>query len=222
MSDLERLKFYVNKLKENGYKTQKAVGEALGSKEETRLSAILNGHVKIPADFEQKLINLDPSIVKDYKLFEDSLPKVYKSLSKGTPYYDVAFSGGWESGELFSTAQPAFYITSPDFERAEFACNLYGQSISRRIPNGAVIGLKKIDDWQMYFPTNELYAVVMKNDLRTVKIVKRSRDKKQLILLPDPLPEFNQTEYEPEEVDINFVSNFFQVVAWAQFEKIAM
>lgn len=222
MSDLERIKFYVKRLKDKKYRTQKAVGIALGEKEETRLSSILNGHVKAPRGLEKKLIALDPDIVKDYEEHLKTLPKESKSLSKGTPYYDVAFSGGWESGELFTTSKPAFYITSPDFERAEFACNLYGQSISRRIPNGAVIGLRKIEEWQMYFPTNELYAVVMKNDLRTVKIVKRSRDKKQLILLPDPLPEYNQTQYEPEEVDINFVSGFFQVVAWAQFEKIAM
>lgn len=141
---------------------------------------------------------------------------------KGVPYYDIDYAGGWSSDEIFCHVMPSFYITSPDFEKAEFACNLIGQSISRRIPHRAVIGLRQIFDWQTYFPTNEVYAVLMKNDLRTVKIVKRSKKEGYLTLIPDPLPEFNQTGYESEEVPVSFVSKMFQVVAWAQFERVAM
>lgn len=137
------------------------------------------------------------------------------------PYYDVDFSGGWQSEDLFSTEQPSFFITNPEFDRSEFACNLIGNSISRRIPHNAIIGLKEIKEWKVYFPTNEIYAVVMKNELRTVKIVKRHADKKNLILIPDPLDIYNQTGYEPEEVPIDFISKFFQVIAWGQFEKLA-
>lgn len=153
---------------------------------------------------------------------EISEQKELSSEFKGTPYYDVDFAGGWSSEEVFVNQLPSFYITSPDFEKAEFACNLIGQSISRRIPNRAVLGLRQIRDWEMYFPTNEVYAVLMKNDLRTVKIVKRSEKDGFLTLIPDPLPEFNQTIYEPEEVPVSFVAKMFQVVAWAQFERVAM
>lgn len=141
---------------------------------------------------------------------------------KGVPYYDIDYAGGWSSDELFSDQLPSFYITSPDFEKAEFACNLIGQSISRRIPHRAVIGLRQINDWETYFPTNEVYAVLMKNDLRTVKIVKRSNREGFLTLIPDPLPEYNQTVYENEEVPVNFIAKMFQIVAWAQFERVAM
>lgn len=138
------------------------------------------------------------------------------------PYYNVDFSGGWKSENLFTTHQPSFFITNPEFTRAEFACNLVGNSISRRIPHNAIIGLKEIKEWKVYFPTNEIYAVVMKNELRTVKIVKRSANKDFLTLIPDPLDIYNQTGYEPEEVPIDFIEKFFQVVAWGQFEKLAM
>jgi len=93
-------------------------------------------------------------------------------MSSGVPYYDVDFAGGWNSEELFANHLPTFSITSPDFKKAEFACNLIGNSISRRIPHRAIIGLKEIHDWEIYFPTNELYAVLMKNELCTVKVVK--------------------------------------------------
>lgn len=139
------------------------------------------------------------------------------------PYYDVDFAGGFNSAELFSNIMPSFYISSPTFERAEFACNLVGNSISNRVPNGSVIGLREINDWQVYFPTGEIYAVVLKNDLRTVKIVKRSKDdKNKILLIPDPKNEHNHIGYDVEEVDMDFVVKFFQVVAWASFERLAM
>ena len=168
----------------------------------------------------EKVFNVD---LAKYKNDENVQTKEVDSVrDNGVPYYDVDFAGGWSSEEVFVNQLPSFYITSPDFEKAEFACNLIGQSISRRIPNRAVLGLKQIRDWEMYFPTNEVYAVLMKNDLRTVKIVKRSEKDGFLTLIPDPLPEFNQTVYEPEEVPVSFVAKMFQVVAWAQFERVAM
>lgn len=153
------------------------------------------------------------------KIETQLMPK--DGIKNPVPYFNVDFAGGWNSEEIFSTSRPDFYISNPEFDRCEFACNLVGHSISRRIPNRSIIGLKQVDDWQTYFPTNELYGIVMKNDLRTVKIVKRSKNKNFLLLVPDPLPEYNQTQYEPEEVPIEFVERFYQIVAWAQFERLA-
>ena len=99
------------------------------------------------------------------------------SPSVKVPYYNVDFAGGWSSEGLFSQYKPSFFITMPDFERAELACNLIGNSISQRIKSGSIIGLRKLNDWQTYFPTNEVYAVVLKNDLRTVKLVRRAKEK---------------------------------------------
>ncbi|GIM51985.1 hypothetical protein CAPN004_10150 [Capnocytophaga cynodegmi] len=138
------------------------------------------------------------------------------------PYYDVDFAGGWTSAELFSQQKPSFVISSPDFARAEFACNLIGNSISNRIENGSIIGLRKVDEWQIYFPTNEIYGVVTKNGLRTVKIVKRSKEKGFLELIPDALPQYNNPPYEPELIPIDYVVEFYQVTAWAYFERLAM
>lgn len=140
---------------------------------------------------------------------------------EGTPYYDVDFAGGWNSDEIFSLGNPSFYIQSPDFRRAEFATNLVGNSVSKVIPSGAIIGLRQIEDWKTYFPTNELYGIITKNEMRTVKRVKRKKgDPNTLVLIPDPLEV--HSGYEPEELPIDFVSKMFQVVAWAMFERVAM
>lgn len=178
----------------------------ISSKNEKHILSTFIKNVNVSDNFSQK--NESQTIVSKNKV--------------EIPYYNVDFSGGWKSEDLFTTYQPSFFITNPEFTRAEFACNLIGNSISRRIPHNAIIGLKEIKEWKVYFPTNEIYAVVMKNELRTVKIVKRSANKDFLTLIPDPLDIYNQTGYEPEEVPIDFIEKFFQVVAWGQFEKLAM
>ena len=137
------------------------------------------------------------------------------------PYYDVDFAGGWSSEELFSQHKPSFFITIPDFKRAELACNLIGNSISQRIKSGSIIGLRKVNDWQTYFPTNEVYAVVTRNNLRTVKLVRRAKEKGFIELVPAPLPEYNDPPYQTEVVPQDYIIEFYQVVATAIVERIA-
>ncbi|MFV0189117.1 helix-turn-helix domain-containing protein [Empedobacter falsenii] len=183
-----------------------------------------SGETEISSKNEKHILSTfleDINISDNFSKVNDSQDITPKNKVE-IPYYNVDFSGGWKSENLFTTHQPSFFITNPEFTRAEFACNLVGNSISRRIPHNAIIGLKEIKEWKVYFPTNEIYAVVMKNELRTVKIVKRSANKDFLTLIPDPLDIYNQTGYEPEEVPIDFIEKFFQVVAWGQFEKLAM
>jgi|SRR5690554_4410135 len=148
--------------------------------------------------------------------------EIIDTTNKGVPYYDVDFSGGWSSTELFTTQKPSFFITSPDFYDAEFACNLFGPSVANSIPSGAIVGFKEVQDWKTYFPGGEFYGVVTKNNLRTVKIAKRIRgNNKELLLVPDP-SEIHKDRYEEETVPIDFIIGFYQVVAWAQFERIVM
>ena len=137
------------------------------------------------------------------------------------PYYDVDFAGGWNSDELFTQHKPSFFITIPDFKRAELACNPIGNSISQRIKSGSIIGLRKVNDWQTYFPTNEVYAVVMQNNLRTVKLVRRAKEKGFIELVPAPLPEYNDPPYQTETVPEDYIVEFYQVVAIAIVERIA-
>ena len=137
------------------------------------------------------------------------------------PYYDVDFAGGWSSEELFAQHKPSFFITIPDFKRAELACNLIGNSISQRIKSGSIIGLRKVNDWQTYFPTNEVYAVVTRNNLRTVKLARRAKEKGFIELVPAPLPEYNDPPYQTEVVPQDYIIEFYQVVATAIVERIA-
>ncbi|MFK8281677.1 XRE family transcriptional regulator [Capnocytophaga cynodegmi] len=186
------------------------------------------GQKNIPKKTLEILEQFFEQVSNEYESYEQedtSIPilrteEVISSVQ--VPYYDVDFAGGWTSAELFSQQKPLFIISSPDFARAEFACNLIGNSISNRIENGSIIGLRKVDEWQIYFPTNEIYGIVTKNGLRTVKIVKRSKEKGFLELIPDALPQFNNPPYEHELIPIDYIVEFYQVTAWAYFERLAM
>lgn len=225
-----RLKHFISYLKSNKHiETQKELGFNMGFETESGFSQVVNGKVPFSETLYSKLETLYPFIDVEWlrtgegsMLKGDGKPEIIKEEKGKIPYYDVDFAGGWSTEELFTNAMPAYYISAPEFAKSEFACNLRGNSISNRIKSGAIIGLKEISDWEIYFPTNELYAVITKNDLRTVKIVKWGKDKKYLELIPDPLPEFNNPPYETETIPVDFVSKMFQVVAWGYYERLVV
>ena len=192
-----------------------------------KLKAYDNGDEDMPDDILEAFENLFQRIENEYNESDeqdDTLPVLITDemvSNVKVPFYEVDFTGGFTSPEMFSEVKPSFVISSPSFAGADFACVLIGNSMSRRIKNGSVIGLKKIEEWWEYFPTNEIYAVVTKNWLRTVKIVKRSKKEGYIDLIPDPLPEYNNPEYETETIRMDYVVGFYKVIAHAFFERMS-
>ena len=191
------------------------------------LKAYDNGSKEMPDDILEAFENLFERIENEYNEREEdntSIPVLITDdmvSNVKVPFYEVDFAGGFTSPEMFSEVKPSFIISSPSFAGADFACILTGHSMSRRIKNGSVIGLKKINEWWEYFPTNEIYAIVTKNGLRTVKIVKRSSESGYIDLIPDPLPEYNNPPYETETIRMEYIIGFYQVVAHAFFERMS-
>lgn len=192
-----------------------------------KLKAYDNGSKEMPDDILEVFENLFQRIENEYNESEEENTTIPVLITDDmvsnvkVPFYEVDFAGGFTSPEMFSEVKPSFVISSPSFSGADFACVLTGNSMSRRIKNGSVIGLKKINEWWEYFPTNEIYAIVTKNGLRTVKIVKRSSQSGYIDLIPDPLPEYNNPSYETETIRMEYVIGFYQVVAHAFFERMS-
>ena len=191
------------------------------------LKAYDNGSKEMPDDILEAFDNLFQRIENEYNEREEENTTIPVLITDDmvsnvkVPFYEVDFAGGFTSPEMFSEVKPSFVISSPSFSGADFACVLTGNSMSRRIKNGSVIGLKKIHEWWEYFPTNEIYAIITKNGLRTVKIVKRSSESGYIDLIPDPLPEYNNPPYETETIRMEYVIGFYQVVAHAFFERMS-
>ena len=228
----QELKNIINKIKYHCDLKQSEIAEELGIKS-TYLSDMINGRVPFSDSIKKNiyevfsgrmnLIKVKPEVKSNLEESSE-IPILQTEMmlsSVKVPYYDVDFAGGWTSYELLTQTTPTFIISSPDFARAEFACNLIGNSISQRIKSGSIIGLRKVNDWQTYFPTNEVYAVVLKNDLRTVKLVRRAKEKGFIELVPAPLPEYNDPPYQIETVPEDYIIEFYQVVATVIVERIA-
>ena len=198
---------------------------------EAGLGSITNGDTKNPRELTVNAIY--DFLTKKYtepngKKLEESIkvvkPEIIKEkpiLKKSIPYYNIDFAGGWSSEEIFSQGSPDFYINNPEFQGSDFACNLVGKSVSEIIPDGSVVGFKIIDDWHTFFPPDELYGIITKNEFRTVKLISRNRKNKTLILKPAPSKEYAERFTEKEEIPEDYIIKFFQVIAYACFERLA-
>ncbi len=125
----------------------------------------------------------------------------------GNPYYDVDFMGGIIESFNDQTINPSGYINLPQFNDNDvFWCNLTGHSMEPMIGHGDIIALKQIHDWRTYLPKGEVYALVLNNNMRTVKIVRKGSDSEHILLVPV------NKEYDPEEIAVSSILRIFTVV----------
>lgn len=104
--------------------------------------------------------------------------------TNGVPYYDVDFLGGFSEMLNAQTQVPAYFINfQPYNKRGNIWCNITGDSMSPRINSGDKICIRKIEVEDIIF--GEIYAIVTKNDMRTVKWVTRSPENGMIRLVPE-------------------------------------
>lgn len=113
-----------------------------------------------------------------------------------SPFFDVDFSGGFDDILNDQTITPDCYISVPGFEKADFWCNVRGNSMSPQICNGDIIALKECPPDSIIY--GEIYAVVLDN-VRTVKKIRRSYSDDYLRFIPIN-PEFDEQEYHKKRI----------------------
>ena len=129
-------------------------------------------------------VNLDWLRTGDGDMFNE--PVIIEEEQKdGTPYFDVDFLGGFD--EMFNdqTVIPAYYINyQPYNKKGNMWCNIVGDSMSPRINSGDKICIQRLNsvDDIIY---GEIYAIVTKSYMRTVKWVTRSPEKGMIRLIPE-------------------------------------
>ncbi|MEI3154372.1 MAG: S24 family peptidase [Odoribacter sp.] len=112
--------------------------------------------------------------------------------SVGVPYYDVDFTAGFDAIFNNQTLLPAHNIVFKPFEEAQLWCNVTGDSMADRINSGDIIALKEISLESILY--GEIYAVVL-DDVRTVKILRKSSDPNRLRFIPIN-KEYDEQEFE--------------------------
>lgn len=130
-----------------------------------------------------------------------------KSLVSGVPYYDVDFEGGFDVLVNDQTVNPEYYIEFKAFEKATCWCNITGHSMEPEINHGDIIALRRIEDFS-FLPFGEIYAIVTRNNMRTVKRLGRGSTDDTYLLIPAN----KSGDYFPQEINKRDVLYVFEVL----------
>lgn len=130
--------------------------------------------------------------------------------SKGSPYYNVDFIGGFDLIENNQTTNPDYYIDFQPYNKDGIVwCNVTGHSMEPEIHHGDMIAIKDTNEINPnYLPFGEVYALVTKN-YRTIKRLSKS-DKDNFIRL---IPTNTSPEYAPQDIPIESIIKIYQVLA---------
>lgn len=136
-------------------------------------------------------------------MFKEGETQIVKSYTKGIPYFNVDFEMGYD--EMFNdqTSNPEFLIDFKPYNKCDVWCNARGNSMYPTIASGDIIALKEIKDTR-YIISNEIYAIVTENGLRTIKRIIDKGDRYTLV--PD------NKEYPEQDIDKSVVTKLFLVV----------
>lgn len=140
-------------------------------------------------------------------LKSDNPPTPKKSYTQGAPYYDVDFVGGFDAVINDQTLTPSYLIDFRMYNDATCWCNVTGHSMEPEINHGDIIALKKIDDFS-FLPFGEIYAIVTKNELRTIKRIGPANSPDCYTLIPTN----TAPEYGTQELPKSMIQAVFQVM----------
>ena len=132
-------------------------------------------------------------------------PKI--TFDVGIPYYDVDFIGGFDIVVNDQTTNPAYLINFRPYDKATCWCNITGHSMEPEINHGDIIALKKIEDIS-FLLYGEIYAIVTKNNLRTVKRLGKSDNPDCYMLVPSN----KSPEYAPQEIRKDEILYVYEVM----------
>lgn len=121
----------------------------------------------------------------------------------GIPYYNVDFTLGFDPGINDQTVNPQYMIDFSPYNKADCWCNASGDSMIPTISNGDLIAIKEVRDPKCLI-NDEIYAIVLTNDLRTIKRVRDNGD--TITLIPD------NKEYSEQTISKDLILKVYKVM----------
>lgn len=127
--------------------------------------------------------------------------------SKGVPYYDVDFLGGFDLVYNDQSIKPAFFIDFLPFNDCDAWINVSGKSMGPLIAHGDIVALKYQQNWKRFLLEGEIYAVVTDNGFRTIKQLGAGPDRDHFMLIP-----YNKDDiYKPQPIPKEVITHIFRV-----------
>ena len=130
------------------------------------------------------------------------------SYTKGRPYYNVDFVGGFDLVINDQTRNPDYLIDFQKYKEADCWCNISGHSMEPLISSGDIIALKEMKDWRDFLLFGEVYGIIT-DDMRTVKTVTKSQKGEDFLQL---VPENKSEEYQPQDIPVKLIRKVFKVL----------
>lgn len=166
--------------------------------------------IKKIADISSPKISLEWLITGEGSMLKSVEPiAIVNYESKGAPYYNVDFIGGFDVISNDQTINPDYYIDYPPYNKEGVMwCNVTGHSMEPEIYHGDTIAIKDTNETNInYLPFGEVYAIITDN-FRTIKRLSKSEKEGFIRLIPT-----NQApEYTPQDIPIDKIRKVYQVL----------
>lgn len=159
----------------------------------------------------QKITDAFPSINIEWLLKGTGEMIKEKSMlvnyeTKGSPYFNVDFIGGFEIMVNDQTVNPDYYIDFEPYNKPGVVwCNITGHSMEPAITHGDVIAMQEVKSWREFILLDEVYGLVTE-EFRTVKRVSKSDRDGYYTLIPV------NTNYKPQEIPASIIQRMYKVL----------
>lgn len=130
----------------------------------------------------------------------EEYPRMSDNYNEGKPFYDVPFTMGYDLPFNDNASNPTCMIDFRPYNKCDFWCRATGNSMYPTISDGDIVAVKQVCDFSNAIISNDIYAIVLYNELRAIKRLVDKGDK--FILVSD------NKEYEDQVVnksDVRFV-----------------
>lgn len=186
--------------KELGYSREQVIYDITKGKTKNISSGLAK---KIKSSFPQ--FNIIWILTGEGDMLIDNKPVA--SYTKGVPYYNVDFLGGFDLVYNDQTANPDYLIDFELYNEADCWCNITGRSMEPEINSGDIIALKELKDWRDFIIYGEVYGIIT-DEMRTVKRVTGSERQDCFRLIPTN----KSAEYKPQDIPINLIRKVYRVL----------
>ena len=181
----------------------------IGSKANT-FNQQINSKRSVSYETVKKILSTFEDISSEWLLRgEGDMLKAIPHISyvTGRPYYNVDFIGGFDLILNDQTINPDYNIDFAPYNKdGVMWCNITGHSMEPEINSGDILAIREVPEWDQFIVLDDVYAIVTKNELRTVKRVKKgSSDDKYLLVPTNP-------DYSAQEIGKEMIYKVFSVL----------
>jgi phage repressor protein C with HTH and peptisase S24 domain len=108
------------------------------------------------------------------------------------PYYNIDVTASAFPVFADEREEPEYFISIPAFKDCDFAVPIYGDSMYPKIKNGHIVAVKEVKNKAVIL-YGEIYLVITE-DYRTVKYIRKHKNEKDKVLLCSENPSFDDVE----------------------------